>query len=192
MVLYVHWMSVWTSLQHAWMDIPACLVDRYAIRPPSSEPSEAAGPRFHRRSWRAVRGGPVGQLAAGLGGCWRAGSGGMGCQGVRWVGGAGRGVAWYVWALRWRWQWPGGAVVPQPRSWRRGVCAVPAVGPGVCLDWGDGGRAAAGHRIGWLFLGMGLVAAPTGFGFQYAVRAGITDPGSPPAGWLLAAVAGWT
>jgi hypothetical protein len=61
-----------------------------------------------------------------------------------------------------------------------------------CLDWGDGGRAAAGHRIGWLFLGVGLVAALTGFGFQYAVRAGITDPGSPPAGWLLAAVAGWT
>jgi hypothetical protein len=49
-----------------------------------------------------------------------------------------------------------------------------------------------GHRIGWLFLGMGLVAALTGFGFQYAVRAGVTAPGSLPAGWLLAAVAGWT
>jgi signal transduction histidine kinase len=48
------------------------------------------------------------------------------------------------------------------------------------------------HRIGWLFLGMGLVAALTGFGFQYAVRAGVTAPGSLPAGWLLAAVAGWT
>jgi hypothetical protein len=49
-----------------------------------------------------------------------------------------------------------------------------------------------GHRIGWLFLGMGLVAALTGFGFQYAVRAWVTAPGSLPAGWLLAAVAGWT
>jgi hypothetical protein len=49
-----------------------------------------------------------------------------------------------------------------------------------------------GHRIGWLFLGMGPVAALTGFGFQYAVRAGVTAPGSLPAGWLLAAVAGWT
>jgi signal transduction histidine kinase len=48
-----------------------------------------------------------------------------------------------------------------------------------------------GHRIGWLFLGMGLVAALTGFGFQYAVRAGVTAPGSLPAGWLWAAVAGW-
>ena len=49
-----------------------------------------------------------------------------------------------------------------------------------------------GHRVGWLFLGMGLVAALTGFGFQYAVRTGVTAPGSLPAGWLLAAVAGWT
>ena len=39
---------------------------------------------------------------------------------------------------------------------------------------------------------MGLVAALTGFGFHYAVRAGVTASGSPPAGWLLAAVAGWT
>jgi hypothetical protein len=39
---------------------------------------------------------------------------------------------------------------------------------------------------------MRLVAALTAFGFQYAVRAGVTAPGSPPAGWLLAAVAGWT
>src|SRR5829696_6663232 len=49
-----------------------------------------------------------------------------------------------------------------------------------------------GHRIGWLFLGMGLAAALTGFGFEYAVREGVTAPGSLPAGWLLAAVAGWT
>jgi two-component system, NarL family, sensor kinase len=49
-----------------------------------------------------------------------------------------------------------------------------------------------GHRIGWLFLGMGLAAALTGFGFEYAVRAGVTAPGSLPAGWLWAAVAAWT
>jgi signal transduction histidine kinase len=49
-----------------------------------------------------------------------------------------------------------------------------------------------GHRIGWLFLSMGLVAALTGFGFEYAVRAEVTAPGSLPAGWLWAAVAGWT
>jgi hypothetical protein len=49
-----------------------------------------------------------------------------------------------------------------------------------------------GHRIGWLFLGMGLAAALTGFGFEYAVRAGVTAPGSLPTGWLWAAVAGWT
>ena len=42
------------------------------------------------------------------------------------------------------------------------------------------------------FLGIGLIAALTGFGFQYALRTGVTAPGSPPAGWLLAAVAGWT
>jgi two-component system NarL family sensor kinase len=48
-----------------------------------------------------------------------------------------------------------------------------------------------GHRIGWLFLSMGLVAALTGFGFEYAVRAEVTAPGSLPAGWLWAAVAGW-
>jgi len=39
---------------------------------------------------------------------------------------------------------------------------------------------------------MGLVAALTGFGVQYAVRVRVTAPGSPPAGWLLAAAAGWT
>jgi len=39
------------------------------------------------------------------------------------------------------------------------------------------------HRVGWLFLGMGLVAALTGFGFQYAMRAGVTAQSrSPPAG----------
>ena len=48
------------------------------------------------------------------------------------------------------------------------------------------------HQIGWLFLGMGLIAALTGFGFQYAVRAGVTAPGSLPAGWLLAAITAWT
>jgi hypothetical protein len=48
-----------------------------------------------------------------------------------------------------------------------------------------------GHRIGWLFRGMGLVAALTGFSFEYAVRAGVTAPGSLPAGWLLA-IAAWT
>ena len=48
-----------------------------------------------------------------------------------------------------------------------------------------------GHRIGWLFLSMGLVAALTGVGFEYAVRAEVTAPGSLPAGWLWAAVAGW-
>lgn len=48
-----------------------------------------------------------------------------------------------------------------------------------------------GHRVGWLSLGMGLAAALTGFGFHYAVRAGVTDPGSLPAVWLLAAVAAW-
>jgi two-component system, NarL family, sensor kinase len=49
-----------------------------------------------------------------------------------------------------------------------------------------------GHRIGLLLLGMGLVAAVTGFCFQYAVRALATAPGSLPGGSLMAWVTAWT
>jgi hypothetical protein len=130
-VLYVHWMSVWTSLQHAWMDRPACLVDRYAIPPPSSEPSDAAGPRFHRRSWSAVRGGPVGQLAAGLvdageraAEAWAALGHAMGRRGRsrRRLVRTGPALALAV---------AGRCCGSSTAIWRRGVCAVPAVGPGV-------------------------------------------------------------
>ena len=55
--------------------------------------------------------------------------------------------------------------------------------------WWPSGAGAIGSAG---CLGMGLAAALTGFGFQYAVRARVTDPGSLPAGWLLAAVAAWT
>jgi hypothetical protein len=49
-----------------------------------------------------------------------------------------------------------------------------------------------GHAIGWLFVGMGLVAAVHSFAVEYAMRALATAPGSLPAGSWLAWVAYWT
>jgi hypothetical protein len=49
-----------------------------------------------------------------------------------------------------------------------------------------------GNAIGWLFVGMGLVAAVQAFAFEYAVRALVTAPGSLPAAAWLAWVATWT
>jgi hypothetical protein len=48
------------------------------------------------------------------------------------------------------------------------------------------------HRIGWLFVVMGLVAAVHAFAFEYATRALATAPGSLPAAEWLAWVAYWT
>src|SRR5215208_4412654 len=39
-----------------------------------------------------------------------------------------------------------------------------------------------GHAIGWLFVGMSLVAAVHSFAFEYAMRPLATGPGSLPAG----------
>jgi hypothetical protein len=49
-----------------------------------------------------------------------------------------------------------------------------------------------GHAIGWLFAGMGLVAAVHSFAFEYAARALVTAPGSLPAGSWMAWLAAWT
>ena len=49
-----------------------------------------------------------------------------------------------------------------------------------------------GHAIGWLFVGMGLIAAVQAFAFEYAVLALLTAPGSLPAGPWLAWLAAWT
>ncbi len=49
-----------------------------------------------------------------------------------------------------------------------------------------------GHRIGWLFVAMGLVAAIHAVAFEYAVRALAAAPGSLPAAEWLAWVAYWT
>jgi hypothetical protein len=48
------------------------------------------------------------------------------------------------------------------------------------------------HAIGWLFVGMGLVAAVQAFAFEYAVRALVTAPGSLPAAAWMAWLATWT
>jgi hypothetical protein len=49
-----------------------------------------------------------------------------------------------------------------------------------------------GNAIGWLFVGMGLVAAVQAFAFEYAVRALVTAPGSLPAAAWMAWLATWT
>ena len=49
-----------------------------------------------------------------------------------------------------------------------------------------------GHAIGWLFVGIGLVAAVHSFAFEYAIRALVTAPGSLPAGSWMAWLAYWT
>ena len=49
-----------------------------------------------------------------------------------------------------------------------------------------------GHTIGWLFVGMGLVAAVQAFSFEYAIRALVTAPGSLPAAFWMAWLAAWT
>jgi hypothetical protein len=48
------------------------------------------------------------------------------------------------------------------------------------------------HAIGWLFVGMGLVAAVQAFAFEYALRALVTAPGSLPAASWMAWLATWT
>jgi len=47
------------------------------------------------------------------------------------------------------------------------------------------------NTIGWLFLGVALVAATGALCAEYALRARVTAPGSLPAGELAAWVAGW-
>jgi hypothetical protein len=49
-----------------------------------------------------------------------------------------------------------------------------------------------GHAIGWLFVGMGLVAAVQAFAVEYAIRALVTAPGSLPAAAWMAWLATWT
>jgi hypothetical protein len=51
--------------------------------------------------------------------------------------------------------------------------------------------ARRGNTIGWLFLGVGLVAATGALCVEYALRARVTAPGSLPAGELAAWAAGW-
>jgi hypothetical protein len=47
------------------------------------------------------------------------------------------------------------------------------------------------NTIGWLFLGVALVAATGALCAEYALRARVTAPGSLPAGQLAAWAAGW-
>jgi hypothetical protein len=56
-----------------------------------------------------------------------------------------------------------------------------------------GALVAARRRntIGWLFLGVALVAATGALCAEYALRARVTAPGSLPAGQLAAWAAGW-
>jgi hypothetical protein len=49
-----------------------------------------------------------------------------------------------------------------------------------------------GHAIGWLFVGMGLVAAVHSFAFESAIWGLVTAPGSLPAASWLAWLAYWT
>jgi hypothetical protein len=49
-----------------------------------------------------------------------------------------------------------------------------------------------GHAIGWLFVGMGLVAAIQAFAFGYAARGYATAPGTLPAASWMAWLASWT
>jgi hypothetical protein len=49
-----------------------------------------------------------------------------------------------------------------------------------------------GNAIGWLFVGMGLIAAVQAFALEYAIRALVTAPGSLPAAAWMAWLATWT
>jgi hypothetical protein len=49
-----------------------------------------------------------------------------------------------------------------------------------------------GNAIGWLFVGMGLIAAVQAFAVEYAMRALVTAPGSLPAASWMAWLATWT
>jgi hypothetical protein len=51
--------------------------------------------------------------------------------------------------------------------------------------------ARRGRAVGWLLLGLALVAAAGAFSAEYAVRAYVTAPGSLPAGWLAAWAMDW-
>jgi hypothetical protein len=48
------------------------------------------------------------------------------------------------------------------------------------------------NAIGWLFVGMGAVAAVQAFAVEYAIRALVTAPGSLPAAAWMAWLATWT
>ena len=49
-----------------------------------------------------------------------------------------------------------------------------------------------GHAIGWLFVGIGLVAAVSAFAFEYAIWGSVTAPESLPAASWMAWLAYWT
>jgi hypothetical protein len=212
-VLYAHWMSAWMDLQRAWMGRPACLADRYASERCRLNqttqlvqgPIAVAGVRCGRpyRSVHLLDLVDAGERAAENAWAARACDGSEGAGRVDAEQSLRRGilgrpltaeaVGWCVWGLSLPLAVAGAVLWVLNRdlggaAFVSQLLLVPgfaSVGVVVAVRRPD-------HRIGWLFLGMGLVAALTGFGFQYAVRAGVTAPGSLPAGWLLAAVAGWT
>jgi hypothetical protein len=51
--------------------------------------------------------------------------------------------------------------------------------------------ARRANRVGWLFLGLGFVAALHAFSMAYAERDTLIDPASLPAGFLVGPLAGW-
>jgi hypothetical protein len=191
----------------------ACLIDRHTLRGGRRPYHPTRWCKLYCRCWSAAREACrsvclLDLVDAGVGAAeiaWAAracdgldGGRSSGCGAVPWSRNPGQAAdrrrRCLVWvglslALRsWEWCCDSSTATLAAQCWCRTCCRVPgcaSVGVLVAVR-------RRGHRIGWLFLGMGLAAALTGFSFEYAVRAGVTAPGSLPAGWLLAAIAAWT
>jgi hypothetical protein len=105
-----------------------------------------------------------------------------------------RGIGWLAWSL-WGltmvlevaaiWLWLGnrsrgaGYVAPQ-------VFIVPGFATvGAVI------AARRANRVGWLFLGLGFVAALHAFSMAYAARDGLIGPGALPASSLIRPLEGW-
>jgi hypothetical protein len=94
-------------------------------------------------------------------------------------------LAWPLWglsmalALGSAWLWVGNGLL-DPRAFPAFLPLVPGFATVGALI-----AARRGHRIGWLFLCVGVSAAAVSLGFEYALRAYVAAPGSLPAGrWV--------
>jgi hypothetical protein len=81
-------------------------------------------------------------------------------------------------------------VAGQPQPWRRVLRSQVFLVPGFATV-GALIAARRANTIGWLFLGLGFVAALHAFSMAYGERDALIDPASLPAGSVIGLLSGW-